>query len=175
MRPVHDIANGLASAAFLAQLSAPVEEIAGVGHRAGRSGGSVAALQDGEARGEQVTLCRRRAAQLARGTFGIALPEQRVHARILVRLREIAAVHGRERSFRRGAHFPATPCFQRPAFGRGAVFTHQRQRVVRLGIVGDGIFVGEETQQDSGLGELGTQALFGAGAQRGFVRETGVR
>ncbi len=164
----------LCLAALLPQFATAVVEVARIGQRSGVGRRAVAALEDGEAGGEERLAACAGAGQLAGGGGFLALPQQGIHPRIVVIRGQVLTVHAGDGGFGHFAHLPAAPGLAGERGGPGRIAAGKGQRVMGDGEVGDRRVAVEEGQNRLVRHEFAAQTLFGAGAQRGLFREAGV-
>ena len=94
-----------------------------------------------------------------------ALPQECIHARVLVVLREAAAVNHQERIFGRRIHLAATPRGAGDVESRLWAHSLQRERIARAREVGFRRVFVEERHQTIGRHGIGLQPVFGEALQ----------
>ncbi len=106
--------------------------------------------------------------------FAVGLPQQRVHPRIVIFRTEAGAVKTLQIGFGRAAHRAAAPGILGNGEGLGAVLRRQRERVARLGGVGQRWIAVEKGDQRLGADRVAVERGLGALLEHSLLWKAGM-
>ena len=111
---------------------------------------------------------------MARGGFVIALPQKRIHPRVLIFGRKTRAEQALHVEFCRAAHRAATPGFACHLQRFGTIQRRQRQGVTRLAAIGEGRVPVEEGDERLRRRRIAIQRSFRPPLEQVLLGEIGI-